>query len=237
MDGTGHKAAVEAADIERVLVWAYRDQRAGAGEAERDGAAPGHAVSGMPFIEWVGRLGCIPDGRGGAWPTHPDTDHIVRAVNGLPDAARLLVARHALAGTRPEWRVVSRLRAVAVASGRGPKRAVAQFWWPRNHKTPAGCRVAFAGERAESVLFRRAGWSVWRLGLLALREELEAGGKLVRWRLSGPEAPEAPWLATPQLAAEHAALERVASWEPDGRLAAGRDDPNNPALDRWEFLT
>ena len=87
---------------------------------------------------------------------------------------RDLVLRHAITGTRPDFRAApARLRAVPgnVVYHPGSKRE----WY---------CQVGFEGDTEEIILRSRTEFLVWRLGLEFVRDRLRADGLLRKFHVS-----------------------------------------------------
>ncbi len=93
-------------DVEHLLIWAYRDQKALAWMRAEANAAIGRAVAHRPHssdgvyaMGRIGALGCRPDcsGGGGGWDgnLHPDAEAAADQVATLPTEIQALVVRHA----------------------------------------------------------------------------------------------------------------------------------------------
>ena len=200
---------VEVIDVEMLVVWALRDQRAGeivdgpvgleAAEAEAAGA-PRQRVStcGCAAVERVLELGADirTVGRGGA-PTpgcSGDAETVWAAVVGLAGEGARLVRLHGRLGSRPDW--------VPGGPKRGPVRErgavkVVRYDRHRNRIAP-WCMLGWAVP-LEYVEARRESWRVWREGLALLKQTLNRGGGLRGYVVVGPAAPERPWAAATNL--------------------------------------
>ena len=200
---------MEVIDVERLVVWALRDQRAGeivdgpvgleAAEAAAAGA-PRRRVStcGCAAVERVLELGADIRvvGRGGA-PTpgcSGDAEAVWAAVVGLAGERSRLVREHGRLGSRPDW--------VPRGARRGPvweRGAVPVVRYDGNrHKIAPWCALGWAVPR-EYVEARRASWGVWREGLAMLRRTLDRGGGLRGFVVLGPAVPARPWERTMNL--------------------------------------
>jgi hypothetical protein len=133
-------------DLEALLAWALRTQKAGRGEAALheiearvDGRALHHSSrDGVWTMIRRNSLGCRIDCGGpvsNAAPlVHPDASAIATAVNAIPgERNRSLVWRYGQAGERPEWlSLTPRFSPVRVAEDKPGRRryAVAGHWEP-----------------------------------------------------------------------------------------------------------
>jgi hypothetical protein len=170
------------ADVEAVLAWAYQVQRVTWVEAR---AGWGGGV-GDPYG------GCRVDGGGRASVRlHPDAEAIHDAVLRLPPWRGRLVVEHAKAGTRPRTFAGNRPRAEPVIVGQfRDGRPRIEIHYDRN-RHPLWCAVRYRGFDDDYEGDRRA-YREWWYGLAELVPRL-AG--LASWRVTGPAAPEAPWLS------------------------------------------
>lgn len=188
-------------DVEALLIWTYRDQRAdlyagGARMHPLERAADGHRVfgrsaDGCAAIEDRAMLGADVDVRGhvvGGMAIDDDAEHVHGLVASLGLVAATLM-RHARAGSRPGWAAdVAPLRIVPLyEERRWPDPAV-----PR-HPGWLYCPFVVDDNHGE-IAFQRAEYTAWVSGLIlvayGLRQET---GRLRRWQVTDVLPPVTPW--------------------------------------------
>lgn len=190
----------EPVDIERLLVWAYRDQRAdvvlGAGHGLFDQEAaldsPGrHATSrdGVAAMARIGALGVRVDaGRASAAPLHIDAEVVHEAVTMLDRWTAPLVIRYARGAGRPDDVIIVPPRPGPLRNERG--RIIRRYaeWDTARHYgwTPIGWTVE--PSTAETVNHEYTNW--WR-ALDALAVALSGDRRLTHHRPLRPTAPRA----------------------------------------------
>jgi hypothetical protein len=189
-------------DIERLLTWTYRDQRADkvlaapSGLLDAEAALDGHgryltSGDGVASMARIGALGVRVDGGGpSSGALHPDAEIVDEAVTMLGKIEAHLVITHARGASRPDQIEIVPPRAWAVRNRRG--RATVEYEdWDRNHNY-GFCPVQWtvAPTTAEVVSLEYAVW--WR-ALDALAVALSGDGRLTRHR---PLRPAAPPVAT-----------------------------------------
>jgi hypothetical protein len=193
-------------DIEALLVWAYREQKAdvvisrGVGlhglEAEADGVAI-YAVSncGCASVARIAELGVRVDRAGrDAGALHPDAEIVHRAVMRLTDRVQglprwRLVIQNAARGERPDAMVREVPRPVPILQRDG--RPVVH--WTDKGKRYGSCPIEYAPSAA-LILAAQAEYAAWHSALLLLALALQSEGGLSRWYPLRPEAPATPWL-------------------------------------------
>jgi hypothetical protein len=200
---------MEVIDVERLVVWALRDQRAGeivdgpVGLACAEAAAEGISLRrvstcGCAAVERVLALGAdIQATWRGGMPTagcSGDAEIVYGAVVGLAGDRARLVRLHGRLGSRPDW--------VPRGARRGPvweRGAVKVIRYDRHrHKIAQWCALGWAVPR-EYVAARRESWGVWREGLAMLRQMLNREGGLRGFVVLGPAVPARPWERTVNL--------------------------------------
>jgi hypothetical protein len=192
-------------DIEDLLVWTYRDQRAdvvierGIGlhglEAAADGV-PSFQVSacGCAAVARIGELGVRVDQHGrGAGALDEDAELVHRAVMRLTDRVQglprwRLVIQNAARGERPDAMVTAVPRPVALLQRDG--RPVVN--WSDKGKRYGSCPVEYAPSAA-LILAAQAEYAAWHSALMLLALHLQSE-RLVRWFPLRPAASPRPWL-------------------------------------------
>jgi hypothetical protein len=193
-------------DIEDLLVWTYRHQKAdivierGIGLHSLEAAAGGieiHGSSacGCASVERIGMLGTRIDMSGhGSGDLHPDAEAVHRAVmqlddrvNGLPRSR--LVIQHAARGERPDPMLgaVPRPYPLLTHDGR-----VAIEWLDRGRRFGL-CRVQWSPAWALIDAAQRE-YSAWHAALRLLAMAVNEGKGLATRVALAPHAPHAPWL-------------------------------------------
>lgn len=194
-------------DIEQLLIWTYRVQKAdqvirrGGGlhslEALVDGVQlNATSTCGCAAVARIQELGVRVDVEGrDAGALHPDAEVVHRAVMRL--TARVqgrpgwqLIIGHAAWGDRPDSMEGEMPRPIPVLNRRGLPRV--EFTTPGRRQDEAMCLVEYAPSAA-SILLAREEYAAWHqlLRLLALALQAEPG--LSRFHPLAPAAPAAPW--------------------------------------------
>jgi hypothetical protein len=193
-------------DIERLLVWAYRDECADHGSDELVGFAGGYANP----VYGMASLGMRVDG-GGSGPTRIPEDALAvdAAVSRLPGHQRRLVVQHAKAGTRPDirWLPPRGFRCDLWGHPTGKPR---HFFHPSDKKKrrPTGCYVRFSGDSLQTLRVKWLTWLNWWEGLGFVDQQLrQAPEALKRWELADFAVPQYPWSTDPSV--PHWLWERV----------------------------
>ena len=186
-------------DIERLLIWTYRDQKAdvvignGGGLFDQEGAMDGRiayrtSADGVATIARIGLLGTRVDGGGAsASHLHPDAEAVHAAVMALPLDTALLIMRHARAASRPDSEVFAPPRAVPVLDGRG-RILIERAPWDKNRNYGA-CKVEWIVPPVSPDVIRLE-YALWRRSLALLAMALSHGGRLEDHRPMMPAAPE-----------------------------------------------
>lgn len=191
-------------DVEELLRWTYRQQRAdvvlerGIGlmgpEAEVEGIEI-HGGSNLSVLERIMKLGCFVDRSGyDMGDLHPDAEVVHRLVRrldarvaGLPLGAMLVF--HARGGTRPDRELACAMpKPVPVAHWRTGEPSVV---WTDKGRRHGFCPVEYEPS-ASRILQAREEWRAWHRGLclvaLALHDE-----KLTLWHPLAPTVAARPW--------------------------------------------
>ena len=186
-------------DVEHLLIWAYRDQKARDWMRAEANAAIGravrhrsHSVDGVYALGRIGALGCRVDDSGGGWDwdLHPDAEAAADQVAMLYPGVQELVVRHARSGTRPDWMEGARHRLEPVG-WTGRKRALTQH--VGSDKTPRYCPIV-ERDPPELVAAARDAYVLWWRALTVIASNL-ALKRLKRYVVTGPKAPMRPWEA------------------------------------------
>ncbi|MEN2977874.1 hypothetical protein P7L78_19160 [Tistrella bauzanensis] len=185
-------------DVENLLVWVYRDQKADLVTGRMDdGRVMGWRGSSLGRIEAVANLGCRVDGRGAGWGAagelHRDAAATHEVVETLDLGTQRVVIRHARAGTRPDWTAGGlRCRPVWRRTATGEVRPRVIYTATRK---PSYCPIEI--EPAPAILHdARMEWVTWRGALDRIARDLRAvDALLTRHRITGPAADATPWLA------------------------------------------
>ncbi|MFZ2869858.1 hypothetical protein [Zavarzinia sp.] len=188
-------------DVEALLVWTYRDQRAdlyacGAQMHPLERAADGHRVfgrsaDGCAAIEDRAMLGADVDVRGraiGGMAIDDDAEHVHGLVAALGQVSSTLM-RHARAGSRPGWAAdVAPIRIV-------PLPEIRRWPDPRQPRHPGHlyCPVVI-DDNAREIAFQRGQYTAWVSGLILVAYGLRMEtGRLRRWHVTDALPPLAPW--------------------------------------------
>lgn len=199
-------------DIERLVTWTYRDQKADQAEhmgltqdevwARRLGGGDRTALASDVAI-----LGCRVDTSPFATGRlHPDAEAVHAEVLKLSRLACGLVIEFGRTGGRPDWfegaRVVERyarkpngypIRCYdAKRNFIGYKRETVVLVTERDVLTGAPVEVD-AGIGPEGLETARIVWEAWAGALVLLAGALRAGGALVSHRVTGPTLSARPW--------------------------------------------
>ena len=194
-------------DMEDLLVWTYRDQKAdlvirrGAGlhtlEALADGVEV-HGVSacGCASVSRIAELGVRVDRSApdqGA--LHPDAETVHRAVmrlddrvHGLPRSRLVIV--NAGRAERPDAMVGEVPRPIPVLNRKGEPSVVFSDAGKRYGTCPVDYQPS-----ATMILTAREEYTAWHAALRLLAMALQHEPKLTRWYPLAPAAPEAPWIS------------------------------------------
>lgn len=190
--------ARQSVDIESLLAWVYQRQRAhvviGRVSAE-DGKwlGGGGAVDSIVRCHRLAQTGGRVDGGGpSANHLHVDAETVAELVAREAADAELMV-RHASTLSRPDWMPGARPRWEAVRDERG--RPSLEYPAGDTHRNYGWCRVHLALSSAQIARARDV-YAAWHASLVHLAA-LPRMRRLVEWRVTGPRAPAAPWLADP----------------------------------------
>ena len=191
-------------DIEDLLVWTYRDQRAdvvirnGVGLHDTEAAMDAGSVEargssstcGCAALERIGRAGCRVDGGGlSADHLHEDAERIHRQVERLPAPIAALVIRSARINDRLDWMPGVVPRAAPVLNGRRQVSVRCEVWdknrdygWCPIEWTPSQVRIDAARDE----------YGLWWQALRSLAGWVRRD--LVRYRATGPAISATPWV-------------------------------------------
>lgn len=191
-------------DVHRLLIWTYQDQKAGAivgagvgllsTEALLDGARGGYLESGRDSVVVVGRnarLGCFIDGGGPSrGDLHPDAEAVQDLVASLPAEDRRLVLISGVTGLMPDWKPEG-VRIIPKLNYNG--RPMMEYSATRK---PVLCvlRIHNPPEVLEAA---RERYRAWWLALVRIAGDLSAPGCLIDHDVTGPQAPQNPWISAP----------------------------------------
>lgn len=237
-------AKVDAVEIEALLVWTYRDQKADRASSSQDRFERWLAGGGsfeQRAIE-IAALGCRidtpPASVAGLSEAHPDAMlvHDLVSADGQGYAARslgALVIEHARGASQPDWRAGWRCRAEAaeVEAGAPVVTREAEMAWI--DKERCFRRVAWRTyvallwhDTPEEIVFAREMYSRWWLALEELAKAINQlghiGRGLSKWSKVTHHVPRMPWGAGEDarvraLAAEIRAAQRQARTRGEGR--------------------
>lgn len=155
-------------DVERLLIWTYRDQAAHAVTARVAGGPSGYG-SVFQAMRWRAALGVSVDCsrvalRADSLPQEAESVHEQVRLLGLDQAG--LVIMHARAASRPDWMPGARPRAMPV------RRANGKLVIERDQRRqPSWCPIRWDPDPSQ-VAFARRLWTSWWDGLSSLCERL-----------------------------------------------------------------
>lgn len=182
---------------EQILVWAYCDQlvhmdQTAASRWEAGLARPGYdSAAKIARIAEVGTAIDVSPNAGGSI-THPAADLVEATVNAVPDGrVRALLLRHAMAGTRPDWRPGAwpRLEPLHKSNGK-----VEVAWTEEEHRYCPLLEVESWG----AVHAARRNWQLWVFGLTSVFATLGAHVALPGGVSLRPGLPQLrPWKSEP----------------------------------------
>ena len=189
-------------DVERLLIWAYRDQRAhviinlGLGleaiEAGLDDVVK-YAISGdgCVAVAAIAELGCRVD----TSPTrmcdlHPDAERVHIAVSALDKPVQMMVIRCALMAERPNWLPGARPKAQAQRGRRGAVHV--RYADSDKNRNYGWCPVEWHPSLAFIEAMRRE-YTMWHQAVADVSKALRKPGILKSHRIAGFIAPDRPW--------------------------------------------
>ena len=190
----------EPTDIESLLIWTYRKQRADvvlaadAGLFDQEATIEGGQRSatsrdGVAAMARIGALGVRVNGAAAsAGALHVDAEVVHDAVTTLPPIEAALVIAHARAGTRPDDSEIVPPRAGPLRNDHGRLiRCYAEWDESRRY---GWTRIGWTVEptTADAV---RVEYGIWRRALDTLAFALATDGRLTRHRPTAPLAPVA----------------------------------------------
>lgn len=180
----------DVADIEAVLIWAYRYQQA-------DLAARGSWVR-PAKVSSLALLQIEAEGGGPVAPVcHPDADWVHAAVLRLSRLQSALVIHHGKMGTRPDWFPGARPVMAALLDGNGnPRRLYDASRHVIGHRVAPGVELGdgavMVGWDMSVVDGQRDQYLVWRSALVSLCDAL-ADTPIDHHQVLAPVAPARPW--------------------------------------------
>ncbi len=198
-------------DVERLMEWTYRLQKAhlvvdhGVGLHAIEARAAGiqrSENSTLAAVERYGLLGCFVDGGGyAAGAIHADAEAVHDFVRRMADRSRWLLLKHGKQASRPEWgehlaptvRPIWKDRPVYDADGHPAAR---KFEIVYRSNRPVWCPVRFIDHTAFATRLRED-YAAWHAGLTALATHCSYH-PLTSHLVTGPSAPAAPWEAGQQ---------------------------------------
>lgn len=185
-------------DIEQLLIWTYRDQKAdrvigmGMGLYDQESALAGKQVyrtstDGIAAIERIGILGTRVDGGGpSSGLLHTDAEYVHEAVMSLPRPECLLVMQHARAATRPDSTSIPTPKPLRQAARNGRTRIAYADW--DKHRDYGWCPIDWTVEPV-TIDAIELEYTLWRRILIMLALALSRDGRLTRHRAMAPSAP------------------------------------------------
>jgi len=185
----------EVIDVERLLVWVYRDQLAGGNCIRHEDYGPVGYGSTSALAE-VARLGCRVDGGGGGYPVNEDAERVHDVVSAMGDTGVLLMI-YGRMGARPDW-MEGAWPHYEPADGWRKKRGSSEqeaitsesFKDDDGRMRALMCRVVLQ-DRPEVIRLARAEYGLWYEGLVMLSDDVQG---LKRYAVHGPAVSAAPWL-------------------------------------------
>jgi hypothetical protein len=186
-------------DIEALLVWTYRDQRAdrvlkmAGGMYAQEDALDGREVvrtsaDGVAAVQKIGLLGTRVDGGGPSnGALHPDAEIVHQAVTELATPAAMMVSRHARAASRPDSMPIPTPRPVRQVSVNG-RTKLAYAPWDKNGNY-GWCPIAWTVSPT-TIDAVHAEYALWRRVLVVLALALSRDTRLTHHRALAPKAPE-----------------------------------------------
>lgn len=189
-------AAPRALPIDRLLEWAYREQKVdvvSAGLADRLGAG---AVSVTARVCDMLSLRAIVDNGGSGhripYAVHPDADVIHDVVLGLDAPRARFIIDQAKAGGTPDWCRDAWPRLVAKRDARG--RPMIEYDYDDRHRNYGTCVLDWEGALSPfTVEFRRQLYGYWWRALAAVMDDLRRV-VLKAHVVLPPSVAAAPWL-------------------------------------------
>lgn len=192
-------------DIEQLLVWAFRDQKAHKVLEARDGlfdqeaALDGHAFQSSrdssAMMERNGQLGTRVDGGGRSAPhLHDDAEEVYKAVMALTVDEAMLVRKHACAASRPDHEAVVPPKAFPVPNRLGNPTVC----YPSDKNRDPGhgwCLVQWTVSPVSAEVIRIE-YAIWHKALKLLAVALAHAGRLIDHRPKMPSAPARPTIRT-----------------------------------------
>jgi hypothetical protein len=188
-------------DIEALLIWVYRDQKAdrvlrhGMGLHEQEvalaGLVPSHSSGdGIATLQRIAALGTRVQGGGpSADALHSDAEITHAAVSALPHPITALLIRHARYASRPDGDAVVLPRPTRETALNG-RTKITYAPWDKSHGY-GWCEVAWTvSPVSESMI--RADYERWHCALSVLALALSRDGRLTHHAVRPPGAPRTP---------------------------------------------
>ena len=186
-------------DIERLLIWTFRDQKAhivigrGEGLSDQEAAQDGveirrSSTCGIAAIERLGLLGVRVDGGGpSAGHLHEDAEAVHRVVMALGRGLAGLLVRHAVDADRPDWMPGAVPRPVAKYRPNG--RVVISYNREDRGRDYGWCPIEWTLSQVRIDAARLA-YATWRHAIAGLVRQLP---NLHAFIALAPSAPIDPW--------------------------------------------
>jgi hypothetical protein len=186
-----------AIDIERLLIWTYRDQRAdvvlGRGyglhdqEAMMDGIGHPRGSDSLVALARIGLLGTRVDGGG---PTcdalHADAEITHNVVLALDRPIGLLVMQHARDASRPDQITIAPSKPVAATDARG-RNVHGYDAWDKN-RDYGWCKLLWTMP-LDGADIARVEYGLWHAALRRIAKALDKDRQLTEFRATPPRAP------------------------------------------------
>jgi hypothetical protein len=194
-------ASLTKLDVEDLLVWTYRQQRAdvvcdrGLGlhdiEASLDHVElHGISLCGCAEVERIQQLGVRVDGTGGCSALHEDAELVHQVVSRLAVPLQHLVIRHARERERPDVMAGLRPRPIPAINGKGTP-SVRYEPWDR-YRNYGWCPIRWTVSLV-MIEAARFEYTLWLDALARIAATLRIEGRLTRHVVTGPAALLRPW--------------------------------------------
>ena len=195
------EAGLEPIDVEELLVWTYRRQRADVvvgrglglqvGERLVDGQnVQASSACGCAAVGRIQELGVRVDGTGGCDALHEDAEVVHQVVGRLDGPLQGLVIQHARDGSRPDVMLGAVPRPRPVIGPKGVPRVRYEPWDRHRHYGwfPMEWSVSLVAIEAA-----RLEYGMWRAAIGRVAATLRVEGRLTRHWVTGPAAQVQPW--------------------------------------------
>lgn len=189
-------------DIEELLIWTYRNQKAdlvvdrGLGLHEQEARVGGIALQGQSkcgcaAVEAIQALGVRVDGTGGCDALHEDAEVVHQVVGRLKHRFLIeLVINHARGADRPDPLPGLQPRPVSTTNGKGQIRVRYEPW--DKNRNYGWCPIEWTISMA-AIEQARLDYTMWRDAVARVAATLRIENRLVKNIVTGPTAPVRPW--------------------------------------------